>query len=105
LQGGLAAIGLVEVLAGTFRVSGAPANETDGMAQAKAQELKDAKAGRPGGAKLRRVRIGDEIDGWRVIQIEQLSLVLTLDNRSATLTLFTGHPKRFHSHRLGLEQH
>ena len=52
------------------------------------------------GEKTRRVRIGDDIGGWKVTQIEERQLVLSLDDRSATFTLFTdqhagpggGHP-------------
>jgi hypothetical protein len=40
--------------------------------------------------KMLRVRIGDEIEGWKVTQIEQRSLVLSLDNRTTTFTLFSG---------------
>jgi len=36
------------------------------------------------------VRIGDDIGGWKVIQIEEWQLVLSLDDRSATYTLFSG---------------
>ena len=40
---------------------------------------------------MRRVRIGDDIAGWKVVQIEQRRLVLSLDgNRSATFTMFGG---------------
>jgi hypothetical protein len=37
---------------------------------------------------VRRVRIGDDIDGWKVTQIEQRLLVLSHDNRSASFTMF-----------------
>jgi hypothetical protein len=37
-----------------------------------------------------RVRIGEEIEGWKVTQIERRQLVLSLDDRSATFTLFGG---------------
>ena len=40
--------------------------------------------------KTRRVRIGDDIGGWKVTQIEERQLVLSLDDRSATFTLFRG---------------
>jgi hypothetical protein len=40
--------------------------------------------------KTRRVRIGDDIGGWKVTQIEERQLVLSLDDRSATFTLFSG---------------
>jgi hypothetical protein len=41
-----------------------------------------------GGSEVRRVRIGDDIGGWKVVQIEQRLLVLSLDNRSASFTMF-----------------
>jgi hypothetical protein len=44
------------------------------------------------GDKTRRVRIGDDIGGWKVSQIEERLLVLSLDDRSATYTLFGGQP-------------
>jgi len=44
------------------------------------------------GDKTRRVRIGDDIGGWKVTQIEERQLVLSLDDRSATYTLFSGQP-------------
>jgi hypothetical protein len=37
------------------------------------------------GSKIRRVRIGDDVDGWKVSQIE----VLSLDSRLATFTMFS----------------
>jgi hypothetical protein len=37
-----------------------------------------------------RVRRGDDIDGWKVIQIEAQRLVLSLDGRLATFTMFAG---------------
>ena len=37
-----------------------------------------------------RVRIGDEIEGWKVEKIESRRLVLSLDGRSAVFTLFDG---------------
>jgi hypothetical protein len=40
--------------------------------------------------KTRRVRIGDDIGGWKVTQIEGRQLVLSLDDRSATFRLFSG---------------
>jgi hypothetical protein len=39
--------------------------------------------------KLVRAQIGDEIDGWRVSQIEGRKVVLSLDGRFATFTLFS----------------
>jgi hypothetical protein len=42
------------------------------------------------GNKIRRVRVGDEIGGWRVSQIDGRKLVLTLGDRSTTYTLFSG---------------
>ena len=41
----------------------------------------------PGG-KAARVRLGDEVGGWRVTQIERQRLVISLDGRSATVTMF-----------------
>jgi hypothetical protein len=41
-------------------------------------------------AKVLRVRIGDDIGGWKVGQIEARQLVLLLDGRTATFTMFTG---------------
>ena len=41
-------------------------------------------------AKVTRVRIGDDVGGWKVGQIEAQRLVLLLDERTATFTLFTG---------------
>jgi hypothetical protein len=38
---------------------------------------------------VRRVRVGDDIDGWQVSQIEQRRLVLSLDSRTATYTMFS----------------
>jgi hypothetical protein len=38
--------------------------------------------------KLVRAQIGDEIDGWKVSQIEGRKIVLSLDGRFATFTLF-----------------
>jgi hypothetical protein len=40
---------------------------------------------------MRRVRIGDDIGGWKVSQIEGRKLVLSLDSRLATFTMFGGH--------------
>jgi hypothetical protein len=40
---------------------------------------------------MRRVRIGDDIGGWKVTQIEGRRLVLSLDSRMATFTMFSGH--------------
>jgi hypothetical protein len=37
-----------------------------------------------------RVRIGDDIGGWKVAQIEGRRLVLVLDDRIATFTIFAG---------------
>jgi hypothetical protein len=41
-------------------------------------------------ANVVRVRIGDDIGGWKVAQIEGRRLVLALDGRVATFTMFTG---------------
>jgi general secretion pathway protein N len=40
--------------------------------------------------KVVRVRIGDNVGGWRVAQIEGRKLVLALDGRLATFTMFVG---------------
>jgi hypothetical protein len=39
--------------------------------------------------KLLRAQIGDDIDGWKVSQIEGRKVVLSLDGRFATFTLFS----------------
>lgn len=41
-------------------------------------------------AKILRVSIGDDIGGWKVGQIEEKKLVLLLDGRTATFTMFSG---------------
>jgi general secretion pathway protein N len=38
--------------------------------------------------KIMRARIGDDVDGWKVSQIEGRKLVLSLDDRHATFTMF-----------------
>ena len=40
---------------------------------------------------IRRVRIGDDIGGWKVAHIEGRQLVLLLGSRMATFTMFGGH--------------
>jgi hypothetical protein len=40
---------------------------------------------------IRRVRIGDDVGGWKVTQIEGRKLVLSLDSRLAMFTMFGGH--------------
>jgi general secretion pathway protein N len=44
---------------------------------------------RSGTEKVDRVQIGDDIGGWKVAQIEGRRLVLSLDGRFATFTLFS----------------
>jgi hypothetical protein len=44
---------------------------------------------RSGTAKIERVQIGDDISGWKVSQIEGRRMLLSLDDRSATFTLFS----------------
>jgi hypothetical protein len=44
---------------------------------------------RSGTNKIERVQIGDDIGGWKVSQIEGRRLVLSLDDRLATFTLFS----------------
>jgi hypothetical protein len=39
--------------------------------------------------KVQRAQVGDEIDGWKVSQIEGRKLVLSLDDRFATFRLFS----------------
>jgi hypothetical protein len=41
-----------------------------------------------------RLRMGDEIGGWKVTEIETRRLVLSLDDRSAAFTLFGGEPPK-----------
>jgi hypothetical protein len=41
-------------------------------------------------ARVMRVRIGDDVGGWKVGQIEAQRLVLLRDDRTATFTIFTG---------------
>ena len=43
----------------------------------------------PDVAPVDRVQIGDDIGGWKVSEIEGRRLVLSLDGRSATFTLFS----------------
>jgi len=40
--------------------------------------------------KVLRVRIGDDVGGWKVAQIEPHRIVLSLEERSASFTLFSG---------------
>ena len=44
---------------------------------------------RSSATKADRVQIGDDIGGWKVVQIEAKRLVLSLDGRLATFTLFS----------------
>jgi hypothetical protein len=44
--------------------------------------------------KLLRAQIGDDIDGWKVSQIEGRKVVLSLDGRLATFTLFNNNRAR-----------
>ncbi len=41
--------------------------------------------------KILRVRLGDEVGGWRVTHIDGQQLVMSLDGRSATLMMFKSH--------------
>jgi hypothetical protein len=45
-------------------------------------------------AKMMRVRIGDDVGGWKVAQIEGRQLVLSLDGRIATFMMFAGDKAR-----------
>ncbi len=39
-----------------------------------------------------RVRVGDDLDGWKIAQIDDRQLMLSLDDRSVTFTMFgAGH--------------
>ena len=49
----------------------------------------DARAVIRAGQNVRRVQIGDDIDGWKVGQIEARLLVLSLDDRTARFSMFT----------------
>lgn len=44
--------------------------------------------------KIMKVRIGDDIDGWKVGQIHERRLVLWRDGRSATFSLFNGEHRK-----------
>jgi hypothetical protein len=46
------------------------------------------RAGRP--EKTMRVRVGDDVGGWKVSQIEARQVVLSSEDRTATFTLFSG---------------
>jgi hypothetical protein len=35
-----------------------------------------------------RVRVGDDLDGWKIVQIDDRQLVLSFDGRSVTFTIF-----------------
>jgi hypothetical protein len=41
-------------------------------------------------AKIMRVRVGDDIGGWKVAQIDGRRLILSLDDRIATFMMFAG---------------
>ena len=41
-------------------------------------------------AKITRVRVGDDIGGWKVAQIDGRRLILSLDDRIATFMMFAG---------------
>jgi len=41
-------------------------------------------------AKIMRVRVGDDIGGWKVAQIDGRRLILSLDDRIATFLMFAG---------------
>ena len=41
-------------------------------------------------AKITRVRVGDDIGGWKVAQIDGRRLILSLDDRIATFLMFAG---------------
>jgi len=55
--------------------------------------VKDAEGGRalvraPASDKVQRVRVGDKLGGWKVARIEDRKLILELEDRSTTFTLF-----------------
>jgi hypothetical protein len=41
-------------------------------------------------AKIVRVRVGDDVGGWKVTQIDGRRLILSLDDRIATFLMFAG---------------
>jgi len=45
-------------------------------------------------AKIMRVRVGDDIGGWKVAEIDGRRLVLSLDDRTATFMMFAGNSTR-----------
>ena len=44
--------------------------------------------------KILRVRIDDDVEGWKVTQIESRSVVLSHDERSVTFAMFTGEDRK-----------
>jgi hypothetical protein len=54
-------------------------------------------------AKILRVGIGDDIGGWKVDQIEGRQLVLLLDGRTATFTMFSGNKTKSSSNASAAE--
>jgi hypothetical protein len=58
---------------------------------------------RSGPNEVRRVRIGDDIGGWKVAQIEGRRLVLKLDSRVATFSMFSGHRNPAPAPRAGVQ--
>jgi hypothetical protein len=40
--------------------------------------------------KIVHVRVGDNVDGWKIAKIDDRQLVLSLDDRSVTFTMFSG---------------
>ena len=67
-----------------------PAPPPDVALLAVIMDGEDARAVVRAGSTVRRVQIGDDIDGWKVGQIEARQLVLSLDDRTAKFTMFTG---------------
>ena len=45
--------------------------------------------------KILRARLGDDVEGWKVTQIDSRSLVLSHDERSVTFAMFTGADRKF----------
>jgi general secretion pathway protein N len=66
-----------------------PAPPPDVALLAVIMDGEDARAVIRSGPKVMRVQIGDDIDGWKVGQIEARLLVLSLDDRTAKFTMFT----------------
>jgi len=51
--------------------------------------------------KIVQVRVGDEVDGWSVERIESRELVLSLDDRTVSFTMFDAHHPVEHTAAMG----